>query len=167
MVRNESPAGKFDLSSNVFGQSVAIRIGELAVIFISDGGLQQDIVPKGPFSLLGATVSEYQFRELAARIHYKAALRDATHTYLTSESERNISIDQISVRPYSNQILKNGDMRVFRDWDEKVLSEVIEKYSLVNMTDIFDEDTGKCRTILIDENGKLLKASQYLKLPSG
>ena len=38
----------FDLSTNVVGQSVAIRIGRLGVIFVSDGGLQMHVGPKGP-----------------------------------------------------------------------------------------------------------------------
>jgi hypothetical protein len=69
---------EFDLSTNVVGQSVAMSVGRRGVIFVSDGGLQMHAGPRGPYALSGSTVMEAQFSEIAARVHYKAALSDAS-----------------------------------------------------------------------------------------
>lgn len=165
-VSNEVRTEEFDLSTNILGNSVAIRIGGLAVIFINDGGLQMEIAPMGPFDLLGETLSEFQFQELAARVHYKAALRDATHTYITSENEGTIIIDQFSVKSYSGLKPGSRDINLFRKWDELELSHVIENYTKLKRSAIYDEEAKSCTTIIVDENGNLQKASQYLNLPS-
>jgi hypothetical protein len=47
----------FDLSTNIAGQSIAIRVGPLGAIFINDGGLQMEAGAKGPFDLAGAELS--------------------------------------------------------------------------------------------------------------
>ncbi|MHC2623882.1 hypothetical protein ACVIW2_005914 [Bradyrhizobium huanghuaihaiense] len=138
----------FDLSTNVAGQSIAIRVGQLGVIFINDGGFQMHVGSKGPFGLAGAELSELQFREVAARVHYKAALRDATHFYLTAENEQQIQVEQLHVRSFSGCLPGSDELRIFRDWDEIGLSYAMSAYMRVDRSTIFDEETRSCRSTL-------------------
>lgn len=43
-VSSYRPGHAFDLSTNLVGQSIAIRVGQLGAIFINDGGLQMEFV---------------------------------------------------------------------------------------------------------------------------
>lgn len=147
---------RFDLSTNVAGLSISIMGSGLGVCFINDGGLQMEVGPKGPYDLLGATVSQTQFRELTARIHYKAALRDGTHAYLTSESPESIHVNQLKVIPFSPGFLPGTEqVRVFREWHEDELSYVLAHTFRMNHSEWFDDETGMCRTTLLNEVGSL------------
>lgn len=139
---------EFDLSTNVAGQSIAIRVGELGAIFVNDGGFQMHVGSKGPFGLAGAELSEFQFREVAARVHYKAALRDATHFYLTAENEQQIQVEQLYVRSFSGYLPASDELRIFRDWDETGLSYAMSAYMRVDRSTIFNEETQSCRSTL-------------------
>jgi hypothetical protein len=143
---------EFDLSTNVAGQSIAVRAGRLGAIFINDGGFQMHIGAKGPFELSGAELSEIQFREVAARVHYKAALRDATHFYLTVENEEKIQIEQLHVTSFSGYLPGSDELRIFRDWNEAELSHAMSTYMRVDRSKIFDEETQTCRTSLFPPN---------------
>lgn len=57
-VREYRKRRKFDLSTNIAGQSIAIRVGRLGAIFVNDGGFQMHVGSKGPFELAGAELSE-------------------------------------------------------------------------------------------------------------
>jgi hypothetical protein len=139
---------EFDLSTNVAGQSIAIRVGRLGAIFINDGGFQMHVGSKGPFELSGAELSEIQFREISARVHYKAALRDATHFYLTFENEDVIQVEQLHVKSFSGLLPGSDELRIFRDWDEAELSHAMSAYMRVDRSKIFDEESQTCRTTL-------------------
>lgn len=139
---------EFDLSTNVAGQSIAIRVGQLGAIFVNDGGFQMHVGPKGPFGLAGAELSGLQFREVAARAHYKAALRDATHFYLTAEDQDTIQIEQLHVRSFSGYLPGSDELRIFRDWDETGLSYAMSAYMRVDRSMIFNEETQSCRSTL-------------------
>jgi hypothetical protein len=139
---------EFDLSTNVAGQSVAIRVGQLGAIFINDGGFQMHVGSKGPFELSGADLSEIQFREISARVHYKAALRDATHFYLTFENEDVIQVEQLHVKSFSGLLPGSDELRIFRDWNEAELSHAMSAYMRVDLSMIFDDETQTCRTTL-------------------
>jgi len=154
--------GAFDLSTNVVGQSVAIRVGHLGVVFVSDGGLQMHVGPKGPYALSGSTITKIQFREICARVHYKAALRDATHLYLTFENEELIQIEQAHVKSYSGFILGSEALRIFRDWDEEEFSFALAAYTRCERSDVFDPETRMCRTTLADHDGKPLSLRDYI-----
>jgi hypothetical protein len=147
---------KFDLSTNLAGQSIAVRLGRLAAIFVNDGGLQMEVGPKGPFGLSGSDLSEMQFREVAARIHYKAALRDATHSYVTFENENLVQVEQLNVTPFSGYLPNSEEFRIFRDWNEVELSFAMSTYMRVDRSTIFDEVSQTCRTTLFDSDGTLL-----------
>ncbi len=155
-VSNYQKDREFDLSTNIAGQSISIRIGQLGVIFINDGGLQMEVGPKGPFALSGSDLSETQFREISARIHYKAALRDATHFYLTFEDEESIQVEQLHVKSFSGYLPGSSELRIFRDWDEAGLSYAMSAYMRVDRSIIFDEETQVCRTTLLDRKGNLI-----------
>ncbi|MER9402082.1 hypothetical protein NKI46_28705 [Mesorhizobium sp. M0615] len=149
----------FDLSTNIFGQSVAMMAGHLGVCFVSDGGLQMEVGPKGPFDLAGSTVSRTQFRELSARVHYKAALRDATHFYLTAESPEGLQVDQVRVTPYSRGFLPGTqEVRIFRDWNDEEFSYALAQALGTERSALFDEATGRCGTTLFDKQGNLAVA---------
>ncbi|QIO33209.1 hypothetical protein [Bradyrhizobium sp. 1(2017)] len=155
-VSNPRNNAEFDLSTNLAGQSVSIRIGQLGVIFINDGGFQMEVGPTGPFGLLGAELSRTQFREISARVHYKAALRDATHSYLTFESDESIQIEQLNVRSFSGYLPGSNELQIFRDWNETELSYAMSGYMAVDRSIVFDEAAQVCRTSLIDQQGKLI-----------
>lgn len=88
-------------------------VGKLGFAFVNDGGLQMINGDKGPYGLEGATVLPHQFGELAARVHTKASLRDATHFYLTSETPTHLTIEQQAVRPFTNTIPGPGPINRF------------------------------------------------------
>jgi hypothetical protein len=155
-VSNYQKDREFDLSTNIVGQSISIRIGQQGVIFINDGGLQMEVGPKGPFGLSGSDLSETQFREISARVHCKAALRDATHFYLTSENDESIQVEQLHVSSFSGYLPGSSELRIFRDWDETELSRAMSAYMRVDRSIIFDEETQTCRTSLVDQEGSLI-----------
>lgn len=99
-VSNYQKDHEFDLSTNITGQSISIRIGQLGVIFINDGGLQMEVGPKGPFGLSGSVLSETQFREISARVHCKATLRDATHFYLSRKMTNQSKLSNCTSDPF-------------------------------------------------------------------
>lgn len=150
-VSNYRKNHEFDLSTNIAGQSISIRIGQLGVIFVNDGGFQMEVGPKGPFDLSGSDLSETQFREISARVHYKAALRDATHFYLTFENEESIQVEQLHVRSFSGYLPGSSELRIFRNWDQAELSYAMAGYMRVDRSLIFDEETQTCRTTLFDQ----------------
>jgi len=115
-----------------------------------------EVGPKGPFALSGSDLSETQFREISARIHYKAALRDATHFYLTFEDEESIQVEQLHVKSFSGYLPGSSELRIFRDWDEAGLSYAMSAYMRVDRSIIFDEETQVCRTTLLDRKGNLI-----------
>jgi hypothetical protein len=147
-VREYRNGREFDLSTNVAGQSIAIRVGQLGAIFVNDGGFQMHVGSKGPFELAGAELSEIQFREIAARVHYKASLRDATHFYLTFENDERIQVEQLHVKSFSGYLPASDELRIFRDWDEAELGHAMSAYMRVDRSMIFDEETRACRTTL-------------------
>ena len=155
-VSNYQKDHEFDLSTNIAGQSISVRIGQLGLIFINDGGLQMEVGPKGPFGLSGSDLSETQFREISARVHCKATLRDATHFYLTSENDESIQVEQLHVRSFSGYLPGSSELRIFRDWDETELSRAMSAYMRVDRSIIFDEETQTCRTSLVDQEGNLI-----------
>jgi hypothetical protein len=158
-VSNYRKGHEFDLSTNVAGQSVAIRVRQLGAIFINDGGLQMEVGSKGPFGLSGAELSEIQFKEISARVHYKAALRDATHFYLTFENEASIQLEQLHVRSFSGYLPGSRELQIFRDWNEDELSYALSAYMGMDRSEIFDEETQTCRTALFDLIGRLTDRS--------
>lgn len=140
----------FDLSTNVIGQSVAIRMGGLGVVFVNDGGLQLTASALGPFDLLGKTVTPFQFSELSARIHYKSGLRDATHLYMNSETPELLIVDQDHVRPYKSTILSGGEMKVFEPWNNSEFAQVAASITGIDAIEFYDPETGFWGTTLGD-----------------
>lgn len=145
----------FDFSTNLHGQSVAMRLGQLGVIFVNDGGLQMHVGAKGPFGINGASISSLQFSEVSSRVHYKAALRDATHFYITAETPEELQVKQVNVKSFSGYLPNSQELRIFRDWDEYELSFAMANYMRLDQAVLFDSDTGFCITTLVDESGKL------------
>lgn len=119
--------GEFDLSTNLVGQSIAVRLGPVGVVFVNDGGLQYEAGRKGPLDLDGRRLHPVQFSEVVARVHYKAALRYATHSYTSFETPNEIVVDQVSVRPFSNVRLEGGAMQIFQSWDDIECAHMIER----------------------------------------
>ncbi|AML52751.1 hypothetical protein [Falsihalocynthiibacter arcticus] len=128
----------FDFSTNLFGKSVAIRMGKLGAIAVADGGLQIEAGKLGPFGLDGQELHPLQFDELVSRVHYKSVLRDATHFYLNSETKKSLLIEQVRVTYYSNVLLEDGSQQTFRDWDERELGNMLSLYTRLNIP-WFDE----------------------------
>jgi len=145
---DENAETSFDLSTNIVGQSIAIRAGGLGVAFVNDGGLQLNASAKGPFDLLGRTVAPHQFSELAARVHYKSSLRDATHFYINSETPTLLTIEQHTVRPYTSTILAGGEMQVFEPWDNEAFAYLASIVTPFSPNTFHDEETGAAMTTL-------------------
>ncbi|RUV67127.1 hypothetical protein EOA78_31560 [Mesorhizobium sp. M5C.F.Cr.IN.023.01.1.1] len=138
----------FDLSTDVVGQSIAMRAGKLGLAFVNDGGLQMINGDKGPFGLEGATVMPHQFGELAARVHTKASLRDATHFYLHSETQTHLTIDQLEVRPFTSTMLAGGEMQVFEPWDSNRFAVRAALFTRLDEGVFLDRVTGNEMTTL-------------------
>ncbi len=145
--------GDFDLATNLAGQSIAIRFGTVGAIFVNDGGLQHHVGPKGPFDLDGSELHPVQFAEVAARVHYKATLRDATHAYQTSETDSSVVVDQLSVVPYTGARLPNGDTKIFKEWDNEQCAQAIISHRPIDWGPVLDEQTGQLFTTLVDHQG--------------
>jgi hypothetical protein len=148
--------GLFDFSTNLFGRSVCMRFGEIGISFVADGGLQLEAGSLGPFALDGKTIHPIQFGEIAARVHYKASLCDASHIYLHSETSDAFFSEQIEVVDYSGVMLADGSQRIFRDWSDKELAKAMQKYGVVAFERLLDEDGNASFTRLVDESGSLL-----------
>lgn len=154
--------GEFDLSTNIDGQSIAIRFGSLGFVFVNDGGLQLVAGAKGPYGLDLDQLHPLQFSEISARVHYKATLRDATHHYLDLENPELLSIEQLSVIPFTNIRLEGGDMQIFRPWDDLECAELIARYRGVPLADVYEEVTGSFWTTLVNSDGKLLGPDYFI-----
>jgi hypothetical protein len=144
----DGPENGFDLSTDIIGQSIAMQLGKLGLVFVNDGGLQMIHSDKGPYGLEGATVLPHQFGELAARVHTKASLRDATHFYLTSETPNHLTIEQQSVRPFTGTILASGEMQVFQPWDSLRFAVRAAQITRLEESVFLDPETGHEMTTL-------------------
>ena len=149
--------GNFDISTNVAGQSICIRFGGLGFAFVADGGLQHHCGDLGPFNLAYRKLHPIQFSEIAARIHYKATLRDATHKYIHHENEESFTFTQVAVSSLSKKHLHNGEIQTFEPWDDRILADFFRAYKVENYEALIDENGAVKFTILVDESGSLIK----------
>lgn len=156
--------GGFDLSTHIGGQSAAIRLGPIGVIFVNDGGLQLEAGREGPLGLDGRELHPLQFSEVAARVHYKAHLRDATHQYVDCETPNELIVEQVAVRPYTNVKVEGGAMRIFKPWDDIECAGFIARYRGVSLDAVYDQETGSFWTTLVGNDGKLL-GREHFELP--
>ena len=147
----------FDISTNVHGKSICVRFGGLGFAFVADGGLQHNSGDLGPFDLAYKKLHPIQFSEIAARIHYKAHLRDATHHYIQHENDDTFTFTQTSVRPYSNIILPDGSMQVFKAWDDRELSGALITYGVPSAERLINEKGKAVFTRLVDEFGNFIQ----------
>lgn len=138
----------FDLSTDIAGQSIAMHVGRLGVAFVNDGGLQLIHGARGPYGLEGSKVSPIQFGELAARIHTKASLRDATHFYLNAETPTQLTVEQQSVRPFTGTLLSGGEIKIFEPWDPSNFAMRAAWVTGLNESFFIDKMTGQEMTTL-------------------
>ncbi|QMW64398.1 hypothetical protein [Devosia sp. MC521] len=138
----------FDISTDIVGQSIAMRLGALGIIFVNDGGLQLNAGVDGPFGLQGLTVTPLQFNELAARVHTKASLRDATHSYANSETPEHLTIEQQDVHPYTSTILAGGEMQVFEPWNSEMFAVRASRITRLDESVFLDPVTRHEMTLL-------------------
>jgi hypothetical protein len=146
----------FNLSTNLFGKSLCIRFGDLGFAFVADGGLQHEMSELGPYDLGFQKLHPVQFDELAARVHYKSALRDATHLYVHYESPENFNFNQVEVMPYSSKKLDDGSDRIFRDWSLAELALALENYRVPSRKHLIDHNGEATYTFLVGTNGRKL-----------
>ena len=132
-------------------------------MFVNDGGLQYEADPKGPFELDGRRLHPIQFSEAIARVHYKAALRDATHSYITAETPDEIVVDQATVRPFTRALLNNGEVQIFRPWDDIECAGFIERYRAVDWGPVYDPATGLFTTTLRNRRGGLPSPKRFIR----
>lgn len=158
--------GEFDLSTNLVGQSIAVRLGPVGVAFVNDGGLQYEAGRKGPLDLDGRRLHPVQFSEVVARVHYKAALRYATHSYTSFETPNEIVVDQVSVRPFSNVRLEGGAMQIFQPWDDIECAQMIERYRPFQGPPVYDPSTGRFTTTLSNNRGGIQSPKRFLRRSS-
>lgn len=165
-IERDDDFGDFDLSTNLVGQSIAVRLGTIGLVFVNDGGLQYEAGRKGPLNLDGRRLHPIQFSEVAARVHYKATLRDATHSYVSSETPEEIVIDQVTVRPFSNVRLEGGAMQIFRPWDDIGCAHFIERYRPISGPPVYDPQTGLFTTSLSNNRGGIQSPKRFLRRKS-
>lgn len=144
----------FNLSTNLLGKSICMRFGQLGIAFVGDGGLQHHVGGLGPYDLAFQKVHPIQFDEIAARVHYKSALRDATHQYVHAEDEHNFQFHQLSVAPYSSELIDGGQKRVFRDWSDQEFAYMLKILQVPGWEQLLDGDGGATYTRLVDESGR-------------
>jgi hypothetical protein len=152
-IERDDDFSDFNLSTNLFGKSLCIRFGDLGFAFVSDGGLQHEMAKLGPYDLGFQKLHPVQFDELAARIHYKSALRDATHFYMHFENPERFDFTQVKVTPYTREKLDDGSDRVFREWSLRELASVLENYKVPGWNYLIDHTGEATYTFLIDKNG--------------
>lgn len=104
-----------------------------------------------------------QFSEVAARVHYKAALRDATHSYTSCETPDEIVMEQVAVRPSSNVRLEGGQIRIFRPWDDIECAHMIERYRPIDGPPVYDPTTGLFGTTLSNNRGGLQSPKRFIR----
>lgn len=151
--------GCFDISTNLYGKSICIRFGGLGFAFIADGGLQHQSGKLGPYELAFRKLHPIQFSEISARIHYKACLRDATHTYVHHEDSKSFTINQSSVSPYTNTLLPNGETQIFKPWNDSDLTEFLDIYGVPNFEHLVDQDGAARFTRLVGEADNFIRMS--------
>ncbi|WP_152417489.1 hypothetical protein [Sandarakinorhabdus sp. AAP62] len=154
--------GQFDLSTNIIGQSIAIRMGTVGIVFVNDGGLQYVAGRGGPLNLVGRRLHPIQFSEIAARVHYKATLRDATHAYTTVETPTEIIVDQVSVRPFSKILTAEGSMQIFRPWDDIECAQLIEHLRPIKGPPVYDPKSRLFTTTLSNGRGGIQSPKRFL-----
>jgi hypothetical protein len=162
-IKEDEDYENFDLTTNLLGQSIAIRFSGLGMIFVNDGGLQHEVGPKGPLNLEWRKLHPVQFSEVAAMVHYKATLRDATHSYMSIENPEELVIEQASVRPYSSDRFSDGAVKLFRDWSDLECAGFIERYRQVNWGPVFDPSTGMFQTTLRNKRGGLPSPKKFAR----
>ena len=162
-IESDDDFGEFDLSTSLMGQSIAVRLGRVGVVFVNDGGLQYEAGRKGPLHLDGRRLHPVQFSEVAARVHYKATLRDATHSYTSCETPDEIVVDQVAVRPFSDVRLQGGAIQIFRPWDDIECAHVIESYRPFQGPPVFDPATGLFSTTLGNNRGGIQSPKRFLR----
>jgi len=145
---------EFDFSTNLKGKSICLRFGGLGFAFVGDGGLQHHASDLGPFDLAFQKLHPVQFDELSARIHYRSMLRDATHSYINSETLTDFRFEQVSVVPYESEKLEGGADRVFGSWSNTEFAKALEAYQVPNWRYLLNEDGEAVYTRLVDISGK-------------
>lgn len=155
--------GEFDLSTNLVGQSIAIRLGRVGAVFVNDGGLQFEAGQRGPLNLDSRKLHPVQFSEVVARVYYKATLRDATHSYTSSETPHEIVVDQIAVRPFSNLPMRDGSWQIFRDWDDIECAHMIQRYRPFKGPPVYDPTSGMFSTTLNNNRGGIQSSKRFLR----
>jgi len=152
-IEQDPDFSQFNLSTNIFGKSLCIRFGDLGFAFVADGGLQHEIGELGPYDLAYKKLHPVQFDGLAARVHYKAALRDATHFYIHIESPESFDFNQVKVTPYTSEQFEDGSARIFREWSLTELATVFELYGVPGWRHLVDEKGEASYTFLVDQFG--------------
>jgi hypothetical protein len=125
----------------------------LGFAFIADGGLQHEMAELGPYGLGFKKLHPVQFDEIAARVHYKSSLRNATHLYVHVESPERFEFNQVEVTPYTNVKLRDGSDQVFLEWSSVELARAFKHYGVRGSNLLIDEKGEASRTFLVDENG--------------
>ena len=165
-ILNVAGFGDFDLTTHFGGQSIAVRVGNLGMIFVNDGGLQMHAGDKGPMALDGLELQPLQFSEVAARAHYKASLRDATHQYTSWDNPTLLTVEQVSVSPFGQTRLPSGEMQISRPWQNAECAKLMERYCGWQIKDIYDKKDGVLSTILVDSDENLFSPKQLLRFTS-
>lgn len=147
----------FNFSTNLIGKSVCIRFGNIGFAFAGDGGLQHHISMLGPHDLGFQKLHPIQFDELAARVHYKSFLRNATHLYLHNETPELLEFRQLEVSPYTSEKLADGSSKVFHEWSDKDLAPGFELYGVPGWRDLLNDAGDVAYTWLVDEEGVKLE----------
>ncbi|WP_217360382.1 hypothetical protein [Ruegeria arenilitoris] len=153
-IEEDTDFGSFNFSTNIPGKSVCIRFGTLGFAFVGDGGLQHEAGNGGPFRLAFQKIHPVQFDEIAARVHYKASLRSATHSYFHEEDATSLRFQQMEVIPYSKNNLADGSDRIFRDWSDKDLAHFFKLYNVPRWDVLVDPSGSASFTRLVDSTGR-------------
>lgn len=117
----------------------------------------------GLLSLDRRRLHPVQFSEVAARVHYKATLRDAAHSYTSSEMPNEIIVLEVTVRPFSNVRFEGGAMQAFLHCDKIDCAHVIERYRPFKGPPVYDPDTSLFATTLSTNRGGIQSPKSFLR----
>jgi hypothetical protein len=152
-IESDKDFSNFNLSTNILGKSLCIRFGDLGFAFVADGGLQHEMAELGPYDLGFKKLHPVQFDELAARVHYKSSLRNATHLYVHYETPETFEFNQVELTPYNKIKLPDGSDPVFLEWSSIELALAFEHYGVPGSNLLIDQNGEASLTFLVDENG--------------
>lgn len=143
----EDPKLQFDFKDNVFTLGVSMRLGNRAIVTLSDGGAINlaigDLLRRDGKRKL----HPIQFYELAAKAFYKATLLNRTPKYIMIEVKKAVEVMQMPLMGLSTK-------PVFDDWDPTAYAHMLSFFTGHTVEKLKPDDSGRVMSFISDAEGK-------------